>query len=378
MLHGPFMTTSRLLNDADRIHAHIDCHAIAHNLAQMKERLNGAATRFWATAKADAYGHGLARVLPGLAAADGISVQTLDEAHACRRSGWHGPILVHAGLRCANDTQALTLPGLQLIVSHAAQLDWLARTQPSAPPALWLRYVGDTHLGGFSDTDYSRIYARALALNGQGHASGIGHLNHYARAEEAGGTTDADTCFRRAIAGLSGPVSCCNSAALLLHPAQAAATDWVRPGITLYGVSPLPDVTGPDLGLRPAMTLSARLLAVQHLPAGASLGYGGAFVAQADTRIGLVACGYADGYPRHAGTGTPVKLESGRITRMLGRPSMDLLTIDLNGHADARPGSVVTLWGGGLPVERVAAAASTIAAELLTCLTARVPFSPTP
>lgn len=371
------MTPSvRLLDDSDRIRAHIDARAVAHNLSQLRQRLAGAATRIWATAKADAYGHGLSRVLPGLSEADGISVQTLADAGACRRRGWRGPILVHAGLLGAGEVHALTLPGIHLVISHAEQLLWLARTRPAAPPALWLRYAGDTHLGGFDDADYSRAHAHAATLAARGHVGAIGHLNHYARAEEEGGIAEAEARFMQAVRGLPGPVSSCNSAALLLHPSHAAATHWARPGITLYGVSPLPGVTGPDLGLVPAMTLAARLTAIVPLRAGTSLGYGGAYIAPQDTRVGLVACGYADGYPRHAGTGTPVRLADGRMSRLLGRPSMDTLAIDLAGMDDVRPGAEVTLWGEGLPVERVAAGASTIAAELLTCLTARVPFTP--
>lgn len=364
------------LHAADRLRAHVDPHAIAHNLAQLRGLLGGPSPRIWATAKTDAYGHGLTRVLPGLQAADGLSVQTLADARACRAAGWNKPILVHAGLLGPHDAEALTLPDIHLVISHAGQLDWLAGTPvpPAAPPMLWLRYAGDTRLGGFDDADYAAAHARAAALAAQGRAAGIGHFNHYARADEDNGIASADASFRRAIAGLPGPVSSCNSAALLRHPAHAAATDWVRPGITLYGVSPLPGRTGQALGLRPAMTLTARLIAVQRLPAGASLGYSRAFTAPRDMRVGLVACGYGDGYPRRAQTGTPVLVQE-RRTCVLGRPSMDQLAIDLTEIDGAEPGAPVVLWGQGLPVERVAASADTIAAELLTGLTARVPFA---
>jgi len=178
------MTLTRPLEDLDRVRAHIDAGAIAHNLAQLRLRLGGPAPRIWATAKADAYGHGLARALPGLRNADGVSVQTLADAHACRDAGWDGPILVHAGLLVRDETRALTLPDLHLIISHADQLSWLAEASPPAPPVLWLRYAGDTRLGGFDDAGYARAHARAAALVAQGRAAAIGHLNHYARAEE--------------------------------------------------------------------------------------------------------------------------------------------------------------------------------------------------
>lgn len=363
-----------LLQDSDRIRAYVDPAAIAHNLAQMRERMGPSPARVWATAKADAYGHGLTHVMAGLRQADGISVETLSEARQLRHIGWRGPILIHAGLLSRPEAKALDLPHLHLIISQADQLDWLSHTRPSEPPTVWLRYAGDTRMGGFDDIWYRRAYAHALALQMRKHIRGIGHLNHYAGAENADGTQEADICFRRAIAGLDGPISCANSAAMLRHPLQAARTNWVRPGITLYGVSPLHGLTGPDLGLRPAMTVQARLADVQPLAAGTSLGYCGAFIAPHAMTVGLVTCGYADGYPRHAQTGTPVAV-GGRITRLLGRPSMNMLAIDLSDMKNTPPGSPVTLWGHGLPVETVAGYASTIAAELLTALTARVPFT---
>lgn len=368
------MPSHCLLQDSDRIRAYVDPAAIAHNLTQMRERLGPSPARIWATAKADAYGHGLAHAMTGLRQADGISVETLSEARQVRYLGWEGPILVHAGLLSRPEVEALDMPQLHLIISQADQLDWLSHARPAEPPAVWLRYAGDTRMGGFDDAQYRQAYARTLLLWTRKHILGIGHLNHYAGAENTDGTQDADTCFRRAIAGLEGPVSCANSAAMLRHPLQAARTSWVRPGITLYGVSPLHGLTGPDLGLRPAMTVQARLAEVRPLAAGASLGYNGAFTAPHAMTVGLVTCGYADGYPRHAQTGTPVAV-AGRITRLLGRPSMNMLAIDLSDMKNTPPGSPVTLWGHGLPVETVAGYASTIAAELLTALTARVPFT---
>lgn len=368
------MPDLHLPQHASRLCAFVDPAAVAHNLSQLRQRLNHRATRIWATAKADAYGHGLNNVMPGLQAADGITVQTLSEAHACHDAGWDGPILVHAGLLDQADIRALTLPDLHLIISHEDQLHWLAGAHPPMPPALWLRYAGDTNMGGFDDHVYASAYRQASLLQDAGRTTGTGHLNHYAQAEAPQGIAEAQRRFRHVMANLPGPISTCNSAALLQHPEHAAQTDWIRPGITLYGVSPLADVTGPELGLLPAMTLTARLCAIHRLPAGTSLGYSGAFVAERDMRVGLVSCGYADGYPRHAGTGTPV-LAAGRRTRLLGHPSMDMLAIDLSDIGDIGPGASVTLWGTELPVEQVAASATTIAAELLTCLTARVPFA---
>ncbi|ARP93583.1 alanine racemase [Bordetella genomosp. 13] len=361
-----------------RIQASVDADAIAHNLAVIRAHAGAAspAPRIWATAKADAYGHGLSLAMPGLGQADGIAVQQLPEAHACRAAGWQGPILVYGGLLAEEDIAQLDLADLHLVISHEAQLDWLASCPPRPDaPAVWLRYDGDIRLAGFSDEAYARAYARCTALAAQHRIGAIGHLSHYARAEDEDGVAEADARFRQVIAGLPGLVSTCNSAALLRHPGHVCATDWVRPGIALYGVSPLAGIDGPALGLRPAMTLTARLFAVQTLPAGASIGYRAAFVASRDMRVGLVSCGYGDGYPRHAGTGTPV-LAGGRRTRLLGRVTMDVMIIDLDGIDHAAPGMPVVLWGTpDLPVETVAASAGTIAAELLTGLTARVPFT---
>lgn len=354
--------------------AHIDSSAVAHNLAQIRKRLGASRARIWATVKADAYGHGIVRVLPGLAQADGLAVRDLPEAHVCRAAGWPGPILVYSGLRCPDEAALLGVSGLHLVISHAAQLAWLQAAAPSTqPPSVWLRYAGDTRLGGFSDEDYAHAYACCAELRGQGRVADIGHLNHYARSEDADGIAEADLHFRRAIAGRPGPISTCNCAALLLHPEHAAQTDWVRPGLMLYGASPIPGThDGPGLGLQPAMRFTARLLATQDLPQGASLGYRAAFTASQDMRVGLVGCGYADGYPRHAQTGTPLLID-GQPTRLLGRPAMDTLAVDLTHIEVSGLDAAVVLWGDPRnTVEAVAASAGTIAAALLTGLTPRV------
>ncbi|MGN6580364.1 MAG: alanine racemase [Bordetella sp.] len=354
--------------------AHIDSKAVAHNLAQVRKRLGTSRARIWATVKADAYGHGIARVLPGLSDADGLAVRDLSEAQACRAAGWRGPILVYGGLHRPDETALLGSSDLHLVISHADQLAWLQAAAPSAqPPSVWLRYAGDTRLGGFDDQDYALAYAHCAALREQGRVADIGHLNHYARSEDADGIADADLHFRRVVAGRPGPISTSNCAALLLHPEHAAQTDWIRPGLLLYGASPIPDLhDGPALGLKPAMRFTARLLATQTLPQGASLGYRAAFTAPIAMRIGLVGCGYADGYPRHAQTGTPLLID-GQPTRLLGRPAMDTLAVDLTDIDVSGPDAVVVLWGDPRnTVEAVAASAGTISAALLTGLTPRV------
>src|SRR5690606_28862005 len=213
--------------------------------------------------------------------------------------------------------------------------------------------------------------ARLQGLLAAGHVSGIGHFQHYANAEDAADLGLERQSFKQLTTGLPGRICTENSAALLIDSASAASTDWLRTGIVLYGVSPLSGHTGPDLGLKPAMALYAPIYGIQELGSGDGVGYNSAFRADRALRIGLVRCGYADGYPRTAPSGCPV-LVGGMRARILGRVSMDTLTIDLTNLPHVATGDSVTLWGTvNLPVEDVARAAGTIAAQLLTGLTAR-------
>ncbi|MFY3653596.1 alanine racemase [Achromobacter xylosoxidans] len=358
------------------LHARVDASAVAHNLARLRAALpDSDAPRLWATVKADAYGHGLARVLPALRDADGLAVLHLDEARACRQLGWNGPVLVYGGLYSPADTLLLDTPDLHLVITHAAQLQWLAQSPARERPAIWLRFAGDIHHTGFCADDYRAAFEQARQLAARGLVGEIGHLNHYARADEADGVGQADAHFREVVRGLPGPVSTSNSAAVLGHAGLAAGTQWVRPGLALYGASPFADRSAAQLALRPAMSLHSQVVGIQRVRAGAGVGYSGAFVAPATMDVGIVTCGYADGYPRHAPTGTPVMV-AGVRTRLLGRVSMDMMAVDLDPIPQAAIGSPVTLWGAdGPPVEEVAMAAGTIAAQLLTGLSARVPVA---
>jgi alanine racemase len=205
---------------------------------------------------------------------------------------------------------------------------------------------------------------------------GITLMTHFARADDEVGIGAQLATFKAIAAGLDLPVSLANSAALLRFP--EAVGQIARPGIMLYGGSPMPDLHSADeLGLRPVMTLTSEIIGVQEIAAGERVGYGGTFEASGPTRVGVVACGYADGYPRHAPTGTPI-LVGGRRTRTLGRVSMDMLACDLSHLEDAGVGSPVTLWGDGLPADEVATAAGTISYELFCALAPRVPVSVRP
>lgn len=360
-----------------RVHARVNVSAVAHNLARLRALLDsstGPAPRLWATVKANAYGHGLHRILPALARADGLAVTQLADARACRAAGWNAPILIYGGLLDAAEARRLDLPGLHLVLSHAAQIDWLAHAPPSSPPPwVWLRYTGDLGYVGFDDAGYAVAYARCATLAAQGRIAGIGHLNHYGRAEHPDGLAQADARFRALTSDLPGPRSCCNSAALLRHPDAARGTDWVRPGLALYGASPLPGIDGPALGLQPSMSLHSRIVGIRDVAAGERIGYNGAIVAATALRVGLVACGYGDGYPRQAPAGTPVRVD-GHAAATLGAVTMDLIPVDLTGLPPVAIGAPVVLWGTPeLPVETVARHIGTIAAELLTSLTVQVP-----
>ncbi|TCT02523.1 alanine racemase [Paralcaligenes ureilyticus] len=357
--------------------AYVNQAAIAHNLQSLRHTLNSAGKKntpsIWAVVKADAYGHGVMHVLPGLHGADGIAVLSIPEAYALRSLGWHKPILVMSAQFSAVDLRDPKLFPLHLVIDNERQIVELERLRQADRPFAWLRYSGILHHAGFDGQGYGPACGRLQKLLRTDVLSGFGHMQHYAQAEDAEQLRAERKIFEALFAALPGPRCTENSAALLSDPGYAAGADWVRSGIALYGISPLHDVTGSGLGLMPAMTLRAAIHRVQKLPAGQPLGYGATFRTSYDMRIGLVACGYADGYPRGISENCPVLID-GRKSRILGRVSMDTITVDLSAHPTAGPGTIVTLWGADdLPVEMIARSAGTIPAQLCTGLTARVP-----
>lgn len=355
--------------------AQVDLNAVAHNAACLRTVLRGDhPPRIWATVKGDAYGHGIANVIAGLAQVDGLAVSNDAERQACRRAGWRGPILMLNGLASIDDVQPLHDPELHLVIHHPSQLSWLRTHSPDHPPSVWLRYVGDLNYTGMDTCTYRQAYEIAEAMRRAGQIRMVGHFNHYAHSDSVDGIRRASQQFMKTIRGLSGPVSTSNSAALLLHQEHSATNDWVRPGLMLYGASPLAHRAGPQLGLRPALLLQSELISIQTLPGNTSLGYGGAFVTPHAMPIGIVACGYVHGYPRQAGTGTPV-LVNGIRTTLCGHVCMDLMAVDLTPIPHAEPGMPVTLWGTAeLPAEEIARHAGTIAAALFTGLSANLPI----
>lgn len=346
--------------------ARIDLAALRHNLGVVR-RL-APSSRVAAVVKADAYGHGIARISRALEGADLLAVATVGEVRAVRDAGWTGRLLLLEGFSGADEFDEVRSLDAETVLHHAAQVELLEQRGGANGQRLWLKLDTGMHRLGFPARDVAALRERVAAL---GHGGEPVLMTHFACADDASHplTTAQVACFEDLTRGLPGPRSLANSAAVLNFPATHG--DYVRPGIMLYGASPLPGKTGADHGLRPVMTLSCRLLAINHCQAGDTLGYGAAWACPEDMRVGVAGIGYGDGYPRSAANGTPV-LVNGRRAQLVGRVSMDLLTIDLRGHDDAKVGDDVVLWGEGLPVEEVAASAGAIPYELSCGVTRRV------
>ena len=356
------------------IEALIHTDALAHNLARARQAAPDA--RVWAVVKANAYGHGIERAFAGLRGANGFALLDLDEAQRLRTLDWRGPILLLEGVFEPRDLELCSRLNLWHAVHCTEQIDWLSRHKTQVPHRVFLKMNSGMNRLGFRPDAWRTAWAR---LNALPQVDEISLMTHFADADADGGTTQAVATFEAAARDLPGERSLSNSAATLREGA-VAGSDWVRAGILAYGSSP--DYPAHDIahwGLRPTMTLRTRLIGTQTLQPGEAVGYGSSFRATAAMRIGIAACGYADGYPRHAGTGAPV-LVDGQRTRTLGRVSMDMLAVDLSTLPGCGIGSEVTLWGEGprgsrLPIDEVAAAAGTIGYELMCALALRVPVS---
>ena len=346
--------------------ARIDTAALTHNLGVARAAAPN--SKVLAVVKADAYGHGLLRAARALRAADGFAVLRLEEAMQLRSEGYSHPIVLLEGFFDPEELPEIARLRLRPVLHRTDQADIIARSRLSHRVDVLIKLnTGMNRLG----INSKRLPETLAALRAAPHIGGITLMTHFASADEDDASVERQLAnFQAATGHLGLPCSLANSAALLRHPPTHA--DWVRPGIMLYGASPFVEQTGEDIGLLPVMTLESKLISVQFVRKGEGVGYGARFVAERDMKIGIVACGYADGYPRHAGTGTPI-LVGGQLTRTLGRVSMDMLNVDLTAVPTAHVGSDVTLWGVGLPVEHVATACGTISYELLTALAPRVP-----
>jgi alanine racemase len=349
------------------ISARIHLDSIRENIAFV--RRTAASSRVWAVIKANAYGHGIGRIYPALGEADGIALLDLDEAVRVRELGWTKPILLLEGIFDARDVEVADHHRLTVTVHCDEQLDLLDASTPRQPVDIQLKMNSGMNRLGFRPDAFTRAWQRASGMASAGKIGKIGLMSHFANADDGGIDWQIDE-FDAATRDLPGTRSLANSAAVLWHP--RAHRDWVRPGTILYGASPTGSARHiAGLPLRAAMTLSSRIIGVQSLAPGETIGYGRTFTADRAMRIGVVACGYADGYPRHAPAGTPVVVDGVR-TRLVGRVSMDMLTVDLTPCPAAGIGSSVQLWGDQVRVDEVAESAGTIGYELMCALARRV------
>lgn len=349
----------------------ISLSALHHNLQCVREAAPYA--RVMAMVKADAYGHGARLVAETLAEADAFGVAFLDEALALRAAGIVQPIAVLEGVFSNEEMAEAVRQHLTVVVHQEPQIGFLERCRLSGPVDVWLKLDSGMHRLGFPPEQAVTAFRRIRAARVTGE---IGLITHFAAADvlESPQTEKQIACFRTVQQVLTRngervlPDSLCNSAGILAWPAAHGA--WVRPGIMLYGSSPFADRTAAELGLRPVMTLTSRLIAINPVQKGEPVGYGATWTAPHDTRIGVVAVGYGDGYPRHARNGTPV-LVRGHQVPLVGRVSMDMITVDL-GDLPVGIGEHCVLWGEGLPADVVAAHADTLSYELFCKVTTRV------
>jgi alanine racemase len=358
------------------IQALIHTDALAHNLARARAAAPDA--RVWAVVKANAYGHGIERAFEGLRSADGFALLDLAEAERVRALGWRGPVLLLEGCFEPRDLELCSRLELWHVVHHEAQIDWLAAHKTHTAHRVFLKMNSGMNRLGFTPAAYRSAWAR---LNALPQVDEISLMTHFSDADGARGVAHQMAVWEQTTRDLPGERSLSNSAATLRH---ALHSDWVRAGIMSYGSAPdFPEHTIAHWNLRPAMTLRSQLIATQSLAAGDSVGYGSSFVAAQPMRIGIVACGYADGYPRVCPSGTPVLVE-GQRCGTVGRVSMDMLAVDLTAAPQSGVGSEVTLWGHGpgnaaapsvLSIDEVAQAAGTIGYELMCALAQRVPVS---
>lgn len=352
---------------------HLD--SMQHNLG--RARTCAPAAKIWAVVKANGYGHGLERAMRGFVQADGLALIETENALRLRELGWVKPILLLEGIFDSADIPLLAEHNINSTVHCIEQIKMLEYTQLYRPIDVHLKMNTGMNRLGFAPDEYKAAYRRLRAIPG---IRNITLMTHFANADELEhprlSIAEQVRRFRQGAGDLPGERSLSNSGGVL-HQAEllnvlpdAVQNDWVRPGVMLYGGTP-GGRPAKDYGLRPTMTLRSEVIGIQRLQAGDSVGYGSRFQATAPMAVGMVACGYADGYPRHAEHGTPVLVDGVRST-LVGRVSMDMMAVDLSPVPNAHVGSKVTLWGDGLPIDEVAQSAGTIGYELMCALAARV------
>ena len=349
----------------------IDLKAIRHNLAVAKQL--APKCKVMAVVKADAYGHGIVQVASALPDAEAIAVACMDEAIKLREAGLEKPIILLEGFFSEDELQQALDYKLQTVVHQANQLAALKKLggrESTARIKVWLKFDSGMNRLGFTLEGFLEAYKE---LNQLACVESVNLMSHLACADEIANPLNNQQIqrFREAIENLTGERSLANSAGVVAWP--ESHMEWIRPGILLYGCSPMIGFNGLAHGLKPAMTLRSQLFAIRHLKPGDKVGYGATWTAKEETRVGVIAIGYGDGYPRHAKEGTPV-LINGKNYPLVGKVSMDMLTVDLGVADDLPIGSKAVLWGEGLPVEKVAEFADTIPYTLLCGVTSRVKF----
>jgi alanine racemase len=353
------------------IRATISAGALERNLHVAKAHAKSA--KVWAVIKANAYGHGLERAARAFAAADGFAVLDFQEAARLRLAGVTKPILMLEGFFKAADIPLLHKYGLTPVIHNTEQVELFKAAQHPGELEVYLKVNSGMNRLGFTIESVRAAY-NTLRMHRQ--IRKVSLMSHFADADGPAGVKGQLDWLEEIVRPIEGLAlatrSLANSAALIRYP--EARADWVRPGIMLYGGSPFADQTAAQLDLKPVMTLSSELIATQHLQEGEHVGYGFAYTAAGEMTIGIVACGYADGYPRHAPSGTPA-LVNGKRTRTVGRVSMDMICVDISDIPEAYIGTPVTLWGEGLPADEVAASAGTVSYELFCALAPRVPVA---
>ncbi|MDU0810816.1 MAG: alanine racemase [Burkholderia sp.] len=348
------------------IHATIHSSALSNNLSIVRQYASH--SKVLSIVKANAYGHGIARVFPSLCTTDGFGLLDLDEAVKIRELGWAGPILLLEGFFNLSDLKIIDHYALTTIVHCEEQIRMIEIAKLKKPINIQLKMNSGMNRLGFTPNNFYRVWERIRICPA---VDEIGLITHFSDADRVCGTSRQMEEFERGAEHITGTRSLANSASILWHP--ETHFDWVRPGIILYGGSPsglFSDIE--RYGLKPAMTLASELIAVQTIKQGQTVGYGSIFLARDVMRIGVVACGYADGYPRVAPEGTPVMV-NGIRTRVIGRVSMDMLTVELTSCPIASVGSRVELWGNMLSIDEVARYCGTTGYELMCALSARVP-----
>ena len=369
------------------IAVHISTSALRHNLSKVRSTLQQqvaplqrATPKIWAVIKANAYGHGVAAAVQGFEQADGLAMLDFAEAVQCRELGWQKPIMLLEGFFSAQDLLLIDQYRLTTVIHSQHQIQDLQKmaAQLQHPVDVMLKLNTGMNRLGFGTEQFALAFAQLQQLQQEGAVGELGKMTHFARADDDPSITYQQLqCFNQCTEGLPGVVSVCNSAGTLTASLQQHLTkhhkQWVRPGVCLYGSSPFAGVPAQELGLQPAQTLTAQIISVRDIPAHQGVGYGHSFISATPMRLGVVACGYADGYPRHAPSGTPVAVD-GQRTTLVGRVSMDMLMVDITHLPAVQVGSKVVLWGqDGPSVDEVAQAAGTIGYELLCAVAARVP-----